>query len=159
MSDSWRSLPAPARAVAVAASSVVAAARARDNDLFAEAVGDLAVLDPERVSLVLGAAVRLLLEDLHPDGLDGDDVRDALERTVRAAGQWQPEVDPHVVLIVLAGALGVHDRDEEAAPPSAESLARHAALLLAELLGERGRPFADYLTRAFAEIERAQLND
>lgn len=159
MSESWQSLPAPARTIAVAGSAAVAAARARDRDAFSEAVDDLAVIDPDQVSLVLGSAVRLLLEDLHPDGLDGDDVREALDRSVRAASQWQPDVDPHVVLVVLAGALGVHERDEEAPPPGAATLARHAALLLADLLAVRGRPFAEYLSRAFAEIERSQLQD
>jgi hypothetical protein len=159
MSSSWRHLPAPARAIAVAASDAVTAAQQRDVDAFATAVTELATLDAEHIGLVLGAVVRLLLEDLHPDGLDGDDVRAVLEQCVRTASPWQSDVDPHVVLVVLAGALGVHDRDEEAPPPAPRSLAQHAALLLAALLSAKRRSLADYLTRAFREIQRGEQND
>jgi hypothetical protein len=156
VTNDWRHLPAPARPIAAATDAAVAAARARDRDALAEAVSDLAALDPAQTGLILGTAVRLLLEDTHPDGLDGDDVRAVLEQCVRSAAEWQPDVDPHVVLILLAGALGVLDEDGEA-PPKPDTLARHAALLLAGLLGRR--PMKNYLTRALGEIERAQLND
>lgn len=156
MTTSWRHLPAAARPIAAAADEAVAAARAHDAQALAEAAGRLAALDPAQVGLILGTAVRLLLEDRHPDGLDGDDVRAVLERCVRAAAPWQPDVDPHVVLILLAGALGVHD-DDGHAPPAPDVLARHAALLLADQLA--GRPAEAYLTRALHEIERSQLND
>jgi hypothetical protein len=159
MRDSWRHLPAPARAVAVAGSAAVAAAQHRDAGAFATAVDDLAALDADQVGLVLGAVVLLVLEDLHPDGLDGDDVRDALDRCVRTASQWQSDVDPLVVLVVLAGALGVHDRDDEAPPPAPQVLARHAALLLAELLAGQRRSLDDYLARAFREIHRGEHMD
>jgi hypothetical protein len=155
MNPTWQHLPTAARPIAAAADAAVAAARRRDSEAFAEAVGDLAVLDPAQVGLILGTAVRLLLEDTHPDGLDGDDVRNALEHCVRWAAEWQPEVDAHVVLVLLAGALGVLDDDE--APPASEALAQSAALLLTDLLGPRSAP--DYLTAALQEIERAQLND
>jgi hypothetical protein len=172
MTQSWRHLPAPARPIAAAALAAVSAARQRDDEALAAAAGDLAALDPALVRLIVGTAVRLLLEDTHPDGLDGDDIRNVLERCVRSAAQWQPEVDPHVVLILLAGALGVHDDDGEA-PPKPDVLARHAALLMADLLGDVPAPrpsasgasgdaeerIAGCLTRALREIERAQLND
>jgi hypothetical protein len=99
--------------------------------------------------------VRLLLELTHPDGLDGDDIRTVLEQSVRSAAAWQPEVDPHVVLVLLAGALGVHDDEEPAVQP--EALARHSTLLIAHLLGARALP--ELMTMALGEIERAQLND
>ncbi|HEV8175179.1 MAG TPA: hypothetical protein VGP91_16185 [Actinoplanes sp.] len=170
MTQSWRHLPAPARPIAAAAVAAVSAARQRDDEALAEAARDLAVLDPALVGLIVGTAVRLLLEDTHPEGLDGDDIRNVLERCVRSAAQWQPDVDPHVVLILLAGALGVHDDGE--APPEPDVLARHAALLMADLLddtpapgsafgasGEVEEPIAGCLTRALGEIERAQLDD
>jgi hypothetical protein len=156
MVQSWRHLPAPARPIAAAATAAVDAARAHDGDNLDRAVGDLAALDPARTGLVLGTAVRLLLEDAHPDGLDGQAIRDVLEQCVRDAAAWQPEVDPHVALLVLAGALGVLDEDS-AAPPKPEVLARHAALLLAGLAGPR--PVQPFLTGALIEIERTQLND
>ena len=156
VTNDWRHLPAPARPIAAATEAAVAAAKTRDREALAEAVADLAALDPAQTGLILGTTVRLLLEDTHPDGLDGDDVRTVLERCVRAAAEWQPDVDPHVVLILLAGALGVLDDDGEP-PPKPDALARHTALLLADLV--QLRPMQDYLTRALGEIERTQLND
>jgi hypothetical protein len=168
MTQNWRHLPAPARPIAAAALAAVAAARNQDKDALAEAADDLAALDPGQVGLILGTTVRVLLEDLHPDGLDGDDVRTVLERSVRASAVWEADVDPHVVLVLLAGALGVYE-DDGVPQPKPESLARHAALLMADLIGGAPLPasgagadderVAAYLTAALREIERAQLND
>jgi hypothetical protein len=156
MTDIWRHLPAPARPIAAATDAAVTAARERDREGLTEAAGVLAALDGAQVGLVLGTTVRLLLEDRHPDGLTGEDVRAVLTSCVATAGSWQPDVDPHVVLILLAGALGVHD-DGGTPPPRPGELARHAALLLADQLGQR--PVRGYLERALKEIEQTQLND
>ncbi|HEX9999060.1 MAG TPA: hypothetical protein VGB74_01290 [Actinoplanes sp.] len=156
MAQTWRHLPAPARPIAAAAVSAITAAQAHDGPALDAAAGDLAALDPAQTGLILGTAVRLLLEDSQPDGLDGQAVRDTLERCVRTSTEWQPEVDPHVVLLLLAGALGVLE-DDGAAPPAPQAQARHSALLLADLLGPR--PPEPWLTAALTEIERAQLND
>ncbi|GAB3950907.1 hypothetical protein GCM10027614_52050 [Micromonospora vulcania] len=107
MTGTWRHLPATARTIAVTATAAVAAARARDGQAYDEAVAGLAV--DERSGLVLGAVVRLLLEQGHPDGLDGDDVRQVLAHCVQDAARWRSDVDPHVVLVLLASALGVYD--------------------------------------------------
>ena len=156
MDQNWRHLPPPARPIAAASSAAVAAARAHDAEALDAAVAGLAALDPAQTGLILGTATRLSLERGHPDGLDGDAVRQVLERCVRSAVTWQPEVDPHVVLLLLAGALGVLDEDA-GPPPAPDVLARHAALLLADLLGDA--PVPPVLTAALAEIERTQLND
>ncbi len=156
MDQNWRHLPAPARPIAAAASAAVEAAQSRDPAALDHAVDGLAALDAAQSGLILGVAVRLLLEDGHPGGLDGEAVRDVLEQCVRDAARWQPEVDPHVVLLLLAGALGVLEEDG-APPPKPDVLARHAALLIAGLLG--ARPVAPVLTAALADIERTQLND
>ena len=156
MDQNWRHLPPPARPIAAATSAAVEAAQSRDPAALDRAVDVLAAVDPDRSGLILGVAVRLLLEDAHADGLDGEAVRDVLEQCVRDAATWQPEVDPHVVLLLLAGALGVLDEDG-APPPKPEVLARHAALLIASLLG--ARPVAPFLTAALADIQRTQLND
>jgi len=155
----WRHLSAPARAVAIAASEAVAAAGEHDHDAFEAAVARLTKLGPQQAGLVLGAVVRLLLEDLHPDGLAADDVRGVLDHCVSSARRWQPDVDPHVLLVLLASALGVHDPDADPAPPAEAALARHAALLVADLLNERRRPLSGYLTAAFLDIERAEHHD
>lgn len=156
MEPHWRHLPPLARPIAAATSAAVEAAQRRDAEALDGAVSGLAALDPAPVGLVLGTAVRLLLEEGHPDGLDGDAVRDVLEHCVRSSAAWQPEVDPHVLVLLLAGALGVSE--EDGAPPAGpEVSARHAALLLAHLLGPR--PVPPVLVAALAEIERSQLND
>jgi hypothetical protein len=157
MNGQWRHLPVPARPIAAAASDAVDAAKARDAEAFTEAANVLGSLDAAQVGLVLGTVLRLIMEDLHPDGLDGDDVREVLTGSVRSAAAWQADVDPHVLLILLAGALGVHDPDEQEAPPKPDAVARHAVLLLDHLLG--ARPLAVYIDRAAYEIERTQLND
>jgi hypothetical protein len=151
----WRHLPALARPIAAATDAAVTAARHHDAEALTSAVGELAAQDQAPAGLILGTTVRLLLELSHPDGLDGDDIRAVLEQSVRSAAPWQPEVDPHVMLVLLAGALGVHDDEEPA--PKADALARHSALLIAHLLG--ARELAEVLTLALGEIERAQLND
>jgi hypothetical protein len=156
MAQNWRHLPPPARPIAAATSAAVEAAQSRDPVALDRAVDELAALDAAQSGLILGVAVRLLLEDGHPGGLDGEAVRDVLESCVRDAAAWQPEVDPHVVLLLLAGALGVLEEDA-APPPKPEVLARHAALLIAAQLG--ARPVAPVLTAALADIQRTQLND
>ncbi|MET8279861.1 hypothetical protein [Micromonospora sp. NPDC005174] len=157
MTGTWRHLPASARAIAVTATAAVAAAQARDGQAYEEAVADLAV--DERSGLVLGTVVRLLLEESHPDGLAGDDIRQVLARCVQDATRWRRDVDPHVVLVLLAGALGVYDPEADDAPPDASALARHAPLLVADLLAVTGAPLDDYLAAAFAEIERTERHD
>jgi len=155
VTNQWRHLPAPARPIAAATDAAVTAARDHDVEALTSAVGELAAVDQAQAGLILGTTVRLLLELSHPDGLDGDDIRTVLEQSVRSAATWQPEVDPHLMLILLAGALGVHDDEEP--PMKPDALARHSTLLIAHLLGER--PLPSVLTRALSEIEQTQLND
>ncbi|GAB7052969.1 hypothetical protein [Catenuloplanes indicus] len=150
-------LPATARAIAVPATDAVEAARARDAEAFGAAVEALAAQDQERTGRVLGAVVRMLVEESHQDGVDSDDVRAVLAACVRDAMAWQDDVDPQVVLVLLAGALGVYDPEGDDAPPKAPAQARHGALLIASLLATR--PFGDYLTMAFDEIARAEHHD
>ncbi|MFU8873914.1 hypothetical protein [Micromonospora sp. SL4-19] len=157
MTTTWRHLPAPAREIAAAATEAVVAARERDAGAYEPAVERLTAAD--RAGLVLGGVVRLLLEETHPDGLDGDDVRLVLERCVRSTAPWRPDVDPHVLLVLLASSLGVYDPGDDDAPPDPAAIARHAPLLVADLLAATGRPLADYLAAAFAEVARTELHD
>jgi hypothetical protein len=151
MDNSWRHLPVAARPIAAAADAAVTAAQTGDRAALAEAIGRLAALDPAQVGLVLGTTIRVLLEDRHPDGLTGDDVRAVLTRAARS----DPEADPKVMLSLLAGALGVHDDEPPEAKPDA--VARQAVLLLTDQVA--GAPVRTYLDQALTEIERAQLND
>lgn len=157
VSVTWRHLPASAREIAGAASDAVEAAKAQDSEAYEVATTRLAAA--ERSGLVLGAVVRLLLEETHPDGLDGDDIRQVLARCVRSAAPWRPDVDPHVVLVLLAGALGVYDPGEDDFPPDPVAVARHAPLLVVDLLAGTARQVDAYLSAAFAEIERTERHD
>ena len=142
------------RAALDAVRAADAAGRGTDLEGFERSVAHLATQDGERVRLLLGAVVRALLEELHPDGLSGDDVADELGGCVRAA-TWCPELDPSVLLVLLAGALGVGP-DDEAAPVPPQVLARHAPVLIAFLLARRVKAFGPYLDSAFAEVHRAE---
>jgi len=142
-------LPPVARPIAAAADDAVRAAGAGDAAALDGAVAVLARFDPAQVGLLLGTVVRLALEERHPDGIGADEVRGLLTE-VGTAG------DPRVFLALVAGALGVHPADE-APPPRPDVQARHAALLVAHLLG--GRPFAPALERAAREIARTTLDD
>jgi hypothetical protein len=162
-------LPAPARAIATAVTDAVAAAQAGDADRFADATRRLLLADAEHVRVVLGDVVRTLLEELHPDGLDGDEVRDDVARCVTSAAAWFPDADAQVLVVVLAGALGIHpepppepapddpwrDAATMAPPPPAE-VARHALAMVADLLTTRGRAVRPYLEAAFTEVARAE---
>jgi hypothetical protein len=145
--------PRGVRLIAESVTAAVGAARAGAGEGFAEAVGRLSTVDPQRVAVVLGWVIRSLLEELHPDGMDGEDLRAVLTDCATAAGAWGSEVDPTVLLVVLTGALGLSDPDEQPALPPA-AVARNATLLLTHLLGPR--PLARYLDAAFAELERAE---
>jgi hypothetical protein len=150
-----RDLPVPARAIAEAASTAVAAANRREAEAFESAATVLAAA--EGSGLVLGSVVRLLLEEHNPDGLGADEVKAALVDCVTWAQSWAADIDPHAVLVLLASALGVHDPDGEVPDPSPHELTRHGALLTASLLGPR--PIDRYLQTAFTEIRRRDLHD
>lgn len=145
------------RVMAKAIESAVEAARDEDADRLHNAVADLSKLDDEQTGKVMGGVLRLLLERKHPDGLDGDDIRDLLQTCTLGAASWLPETDPHTMLVVLAGALGIHpDEHEQVARPTAESIALNTPVLIAHLLKGRLEP---YLTATFAEIARAEFMD
>jgi hypothetical protein len=150
---SWRQLPEPARGLGTVAGEAVAAARAAEPDGFAAASARLGALDPAQVRRVLGTVVRALLEDLHPDGLGGQDLQVVLERCAGAARLWWPAVDPGLLAVLLIGALGVQSEEDQ--PPTGD-VAVHAALLVADLLAARGAPLDGYLDRAFREIAYAE---
>lgn len=156
MTNPWRDLPAPARPIAAATAAAVAAAKEQNAENLAAAVAELTAQDQAQTGLILGTAVRVLLETRHPDGLDAGDVRGVLAGTVRAASAWCPGVDPHVTLYLLANALGVWEDDGEPAPKP-DRLGLHAALLLDHLMVSE--KIESVLTATLAEIQRAQLND
>jgi hypothetical protein len=158
MTTSWRQLPPVPRAIATAAVETVTAARSDDPVAFQQAASRLAALDREQVGLVLGAVVRSLLEDLHPGGLSGDDIHDVLARCVFASAGCFPAVEANVLLVLLAGSLGIHPDEEDPRPVSALEMSSHAPLLILALLdGPSGRSFTVHLDAAFAEIARSEI--
>lgn len=160
-------LPAAARAISAATTDAVTAAQAQDVAAFDEATDRLATAEAEQVRVVLGVVVRALLEDLHPDGVSGDDLLELIKSCVRTSFVWYPGVDVQVLIIVLTGALGVHEPDEEPRRVTRLEVARHAPLFIAELLAAPGsaartddpRPLPDYFADAFLEISRTELNE
>jgi hypothetical protein len=170
-------LPEPARTIAATLIDAVSAAHTTDPAALQHAaerlvsVSAAAPAGQEQVGVVLGAVLRSLLEETHPDGLSGEDVQAVLEDCVRSAAGWFPAVDIEVLVILLTGALGIHQPDtrppgdlrpEESEPApeprrlSAPEIASHAPLLIADLLAVSGRPLSRYLDAAFAEIYRAE---
>jgi hypothetical protein len=151
------STPAAARLVALLVESI-AAAQAGDLAAFDLASERLMAIDKDgaaRVALAQAGVLTALVEAHHPDGLTGDDARDVLERTARSVAPWLPDLDVNLLLVVLAGALGVLDPDADPYPGTPAALARHATVLIATLLGADD-PVPALVTTAIAEIERAQ---
>jgi hypothetical protein len=140
-------------ALAAEITAAVEAARRADAEPFRDAVARLSTVDPSRIAVLLGWVVRSLLEERHPDGLDGEDLRAVLTGCATAAGSWESGLDPEVLLIVLTGALGLADPDEQPRVPPA-AVAATASLLVAYLLGPRR--LTPYLDGALAELRRAE---
>jgi len=151
--------PVRVRLLADCSASAVAAAVAADRDAFLRATERLAGLDAEQVGLVLGAVLRSLLEDLHPDGLSSDDAQDVILRCVRSAAGWFPEVDVNALVLVLSGALGLHPQEDEPVPVTPLDVARHGPLMVADLLTTGDRSYPPYLHEALAGIAVAEAND
>ncbi|MFC7446875.1 hypothetical protein [Rhodococcus daqingensis] len=148
--------PSAAREIADATDAAVTAARAADPEPFAEAATRLAALDQEQVTVVHASIVRELLEELHPDGLTGDDVQAVLGRCARSASRWVPDLDVSTLVVVLTGALGLADPDEEPRALPRVDLPRHAALVMADLLTAADAPGSGYIRRAIGEVARAE---
>ena len=109
------------------------------------------------MAVVLGWVVRALLEEQHPDGLDGEDLRAVLSGCAKAAGAWESDVDPVVLLVVLTGALGLSDPDERAAGPAGRGRPqrRHPDRFL--LRGRSVRPYLDALLRRTERTETIEM--
>ncbi|GAA5055230.1 hypothetical protein HNP84_006181 [Thermocatellispora tengchongensis] len=160
---SWRDLPEPARGIAGAVHEAVKAAMARDHEAYGEAVARLAAADPAQSGLVMGAMVRMLLENLHHGGIASDDVRAVLDRVAGQTARWLPaetlRVDVTALVLMLSGALGVHPGAEEAPPLSPRDTAAYGPLLVADLLAVTSYPLDLCLSAAMGEIATVQTAD
>lgn len=106
-----REWPTAAREIAAATDAAVGAAAAADAQALDASTTELAALPLDQIGAVHAAVVRELLEDLHPDGLSGNDIQAVFERCTRSAAGWLPNVDVAALATVLTGALGISDVD------------------------------------------------
>ena len=114
----------PARALGAAITTAVAGAAGGDRRVYERAVVALDELPTAPTGSVLGAVVRLLVEDGHPGGLDGDDIRAVLGRCLADAATGLPgaAISTRVLIAVLSSALGIHEAGVtyvELLPPAA----------------------------------------
>lgn len=147
-------LPPAGRAIRDAVTDAVAASAAKDPAALREACGRLRAGDEIQVREVLHGLTLGLIEQAFPDGLDAEDVRGLLAEVVRSAAAWLPDLDAHAVILVLAGALSVHE--DEAPRVDADALPLACALAVDHLLHRLRLPLGPELTRAFDELRRAQ---
>ena len=147
-----------ADALSGALTAAVEAAQAQDLQAYDAALARLSLSDAPRVSSVAGALVRALLERRHPGGLTGEDVGDVLRQTAGSAG-WLADLDPDVLLVVVTGALGLLDVDDQPALLTPAAVLRHAPVLLASLLDDPAsgpQPVDPWLRTALAELRRVE---
>ncbi len=154
VSAAYGSWPAPARTMARAIDAAVAVARAAEVDAFTEASVQLVRLDRGQLIVLLGAVVRDLLEQAHPDGLDADDAEQVLDSCLRTAA-WYPQLDRDAAIHALTGALGVSEVDESMAAGEPAVLI-HGVLLIADQLATLDRTLPPLLDAALRELMRAQ---
>jgi hypothetical protein len=145
----------PLLALARAVTDAVDAAARADGPGFDAATRRLVERhDAEHVRRLLAAAVRPLLEDAHPDGVDGDDLAAVLDGCAQGTAPWWPGVEPVALAVVLTGAFGVQVATREELPVRLDDadVVRHAVLLLDQLLRGAGRPLRPVLAAAFGRL-------
>lgn len=99
----------PARTVGRGVTTAVQYAALGDPSGYALAAAALGELPTLPTGAVLGAVVRMLLEEVHPGGLDGDDIREVLGRCLADTAGWLPSVSARILIAVLSSALGIHE--------------------------------------------------
>ncbi|SBW23648.1 hypothetical protein [Protofrankia symbiont of Coriaria ruscifolia] len=147
-------LPPSGLAVHSAVTTAVAAAAAHDPAALRDACARLRTCEEQQVRDVLHALTLGLIEKTFPAGLDADDLRALLADVMHAATTWFPDLDPHAVVLVLTGALSVHETD--APPVDADALPIACALAVSHLVHQLRIPLELELTHAFDELRRAQ---
>ncbi|MBL7494429.1 hypothetical protein I6A60_19825 [Frankia sp. AgB1.9] len=150
-------LPPAGRAIERAVTDLGRAVAGRDEPALRDGCERLRGYDEVLVRDVLHRLTLGLVERAYPDGLDGDDIRTLFGEVARPAAPWLGGLDPDAVLIVLAGALGVHP-PEDAPRPSLDqdALPIACALVVDELLRRLGARLGPELTRTFDELRVAQ---
>lgn len=122
------------------------------SDEFPGAIARINSLDQSQVTVLLSGIIRQQLENLHPDGLDGEDVQDALTAAVRASS-WYADVQPAAMGEVLLSALGVLAPEDATATGA---YLTHAVLVIAALLPGQPMSITELSAGQLAEIRRAE---
>jgi hypothetical protein len=144
----------PALLVRLVTRAVDAVAR-RDADDFAATGAELAGFNADQGRIVLGWVLRQTLEERHPDGLDADDLREAVVRTAGTA-EWFPGLDARILVVVLTAALGEHPDPEEIPRLGHALVLQHSVLLVHDLVAAGGPPLRRRVEAALAEVRRAE---
>jgi len=183
----WQSWPGPVRAIGAAVTRAVGAAGDADAEAYGSAAATVVSLPAGPTGLVLATVTRTLIEELHPDGLDADDVQLVLGRCYRSAHAFLGDVvDVRVLIAVLAAALGIHEAGltyqemepvetttddwpppahpaegdtATGRPPTPAEFAWHAPLVIADLLAAGARRIGPYLDTAFADLATGAAMD
>jgi hypothetical protein len=152
-------LPAPALQLDRAIVNAVTAAATTDVDAFAETCAVLDARGGDAARRVLSGVLRPVLETMHGDGVDGDDLADLIEATVAAQG-WVVRLDPLALAVVLTGAFGIEIAAREELPHEVKDadVTRHAVLLVAHLV-HGPKDLRRWLDVAWSEIARQDTND
>ena len=101
----------PARTQGRAVTAAVRCASGNDRAALEGAVAVLTALPAAPTGALLAAVVRQLLEEGHPGGLDGDDIREVLAQCLSDTAGRLPgvAVSPRILVAVLSSALGIHE--------------------------------------------------
>ena len=162
LTEEWRTTmwpnewPAIPRAIAMATYGAEAAARAGSSDEFGTAIAELSALPFEQVAAVQFRVIRELLETLHPDGLDGDDVSEVLRHCARAAAPWWQGLDVQFLAVVITGALGVAEVEETPRGRDHRVVIESSVLVIVDLAATAKVATKDYIARAVGDIARAE---
>ena len=160
--------PQLAREIAEHTRVALAAARTRSVPAWEDATTELVALPYEQVAGVHATMMRELLEELHPDGLAGEDVQAVFERSARTGAAWLPSLHPDTVV-----AVHIHPGDvaescdaQDCAPPidlefadeGLRGCARAGRQLLSSLVDEPGQFYLHVHTARFPKgAVRGQL--
>jgi len=155
-----RPLPPAARALDVAVTGAVLAARDHDETALDRWCARAGQLDTDKLRKLLAHVVRALVEESHPTGVSSEDLGGLVSRSLESAAPWTSALRAPAMLAVLTGAFGVHpdpgDDGQPAAQPSEADILAAAAILTADLLDRRGRELRPYLAAAFTELAREE---
>jgi hypothetical protein len=141
--------------MALAVDAAVSAAQSGDGAAFTDAIADLSRVDREQLAVLLGAAMRDLLERSHPDGLGSDDAGQVLQSCIQSAVSWYEPLDSELLILALTGALGMSDPDESP-QLGGTAVVAHGLLLIADQLKIPAQELWPVLDRALHELMRAQ---